>query len=616
MRSVGFSNVCADLGRLGRGVGLVPFVLSLAGFSTLLSKSVLAEESLASPGATELHDESGVLKESAAIDGLEKSDAAAIGPSSGSGSITSEQEEWLIPPRALEYRFKPDHRPVFPKVNLLWVDSAGKLIRRTFKQKSRWTWVKNRSDSEGLSPVLRTLIVLPEGAEVQGFASTLLRKVDPAEVDWKVFLQSTSARSADAEGMDIETMNPARLLIVDTGAPQATGMLSIRRGGKVEDLGLVIRMGAGEPLYWSHSSCVDRGLVLGEPRAGGGVAEEASSEFSVAPFLYAAIHCRDEGGGRVRIHFSHSVDVGVQGMRILDSETGDWLAIEGDPTADLPVGSFLPTHEWILDPEKKPLDSNLRDGAYTQVAALKLQQSEGSEAVPQSQLAAIVRAGIWEGQVSSANRTGLTYSFGLSTSNLNYVEDEGDTVESSTIWLTLNAGVLWRFHPRWDVSLSGFINGITLAETQWKAADALNDANIPKFHGLNGRMGWRFSSPRGTLDWRLAGGIYYWGMSVGAGNQYGVQGLIGPQFFVSVRNNQRRSRPWGAYIKYALTGNRFGADPLEDREMAIGGEVQVGSLFNKAVSASMDISQAAFKEQSVNKSMSLSTISLGLKVNF
>jgi len=595
---------------------LLSVLLTSSGWFPAYSVSARAEESLSSPGAAELLEDSGVPKEAAEIEGLEKLDSGAGGAVSGDPTLPSGGEDWKISPRSLEYRFKPAHRLNFPKVDLLWVDSGGKLIRRTFKQKSRWTWVKNRTDSEGLSPVLRTLIVLPEGATIEGFASSALRRVDPAQVDWTVFLQSVSGSAQNLSDINYEAMDPLRLLIIDSGTPQATGMLSVNRGGKIEELGLVIRMGAGEPLYWSHSSCVDRGIVLGDPREGALVSEAASSEFSVAPFLFAAIHCRDEGGGRIRIHFSHSLDVGIQGMRFLNSETGDWLPIEGDPSADLPVGSFLPTHEWILDPEKKPLDSSLRDGAYTQVAALKLLQNTGDDIPSQPALAGIVRAGIWEGQVSSANRTGLTYNVGLSTSNLSYVEDNGDTVESTTVWLTLNGGVLWRFHPRWDVSLSGFTNVVPLADTQWKAAAALADAQRPAFYGLNGRVGWRFSSSRGTLDWRLAGGIYYWGMSVGANSLYGIQGLLGPQFFVSVRNNQRRSRPWGAYIKYALTGNRFGADPLDDREVALGGEVQVGSLFRKAISASLDLSQAAFNEQTLSKSMSLSTISLGLKVSF
>jgi hypothetical protein len=83
-----------------------------------------------------------------------------------------------------------------------------------------------------------------------------------------------------------------------------------------------------------------------------------------------------------------------------------------------------------------------------------------------------------------------------------------------------------------------------------------------------------------------------------------------------VRNNQRKSRPWGGYLKYALTGNSFGFLPLENFELAIGGDVQVASIFGRALAASLDWSSANFSDSSVGKSMSLSTLSLGLKLLF
>jgi hypothetical protein len=587
-------------------MGSVAWALILTFWMALLfgaAEPARAEESLSSPGATELDAQAAEIE---AIGEPNLEPGASV-------QANAAEAQWFFPPRSLEPLFHPGARPKLPRVDLIWVDAKGKVARRSFEQKSRWTWVRNTPESEGLSPVLRTLLILPEGTQVESFDSAVLRRVEADQLDWKAFAgRSVGPSGGEAASDDL----PAdRILIVDSGSPQATGNLVVSRMGKSESLGLVIRMGGERPLLWSHTSCIDRGIVLGDPTRTHGISDAASSEFAVAPFLYAAIHCRDEGG-RVRILFSRSSDVEVQGQRLLDSETGDWLAVEGDPNSKLTPGAFLRTHEWLLDPERKPKNAALRDGAFTEVAALRLEGGDVTRAGPRDLMAGIVRAGVWEGQVSSANRTGITSNFGLGVSSLDYSEDAGQTVRSSSVQFTLNGGALWRFHPRWDVSASGFVNTILLSEPTFETGlTNLSNAQSPGFYGLNGRTGWRFSTPRGTLDWRLAGGIYYWGMLV-EGNRYGIQSLMGPQFFVSVRNNQRKSRPWGGYLKYALTGNSFGFLPLENFELAIGGDVQVASIFGRALAASLDWSSANFSDSSVGKSMSLSTLSLGLKLLF
>jgi hypothetical protein len=203
---------------------------------------------------------------------------------------------------------------------------------------------------------------------------------------------------------------------------------------------------------------------------------------------------------------------------------------------------------------------------------------------------------------------------------IQYIEDQGQTVDLQMIATTLTGGVLWRFHPRWDVSGSGFYNVFSLNQTATRTDGSTVDANT-QYYGFNLRGGWRFSSPRGALDWRLAGGLYFWGMNVTPAD-YGIRSLIGPQFFVQVRNNQKQSRPWGAYIKYALTGSGFGISPANG-EVAGGGDIQLGRLFERPVSATIDLSASQFSGASqdetgaeITKEMRMSTVSLGVRMQF
>ncbi len=509
---------------------------------------------------------------------------------------------WLFEAGRLQPLLKSGARSGLPKVDVAWVDPQGKVSRKSLLTVFRWVWIPVAPDSNTLRPVLRTFVILPKGAELESVSSSTLERVGAEASEWKMALKTMPEVDED------------QVVVLQGLRSQATASLSWSEGGRQEQIGFIVRLSLGRPMLWSHSSCVDRGIVLGDPRSVRSVADEASGEFSVPPFLGAFIHCQ-ESDGLVKIALTYSPDAKWKGGKKIDPVKG----VFNDIATPKPSGtSEQPeTVEWDYRPELVPQDSELKDGASTEIAAIRLEEGVPQVDTPRSTLLGVIRSQGWEGRLSSPLRMGLSWSAGLGVSSINYIEDAGETAEVQQTSLTLTGGVLWRFHPRWDLSATGFVNGLDLAADRKKTVSGSSTSlgeNQSRFYGLNTRVGWRFSSPRGSLDWRLAGGFYFWGMLVDQPT-YGVQSLLGPQFFVNVRNNQKLSRPWGAYVKYAVTGNNLGF-VLSNNEVAVGGDVQITRILGRPLSATLDLSRGIFADDALSKNMDITTISLGTRVQF
>jgi hypothetical protein len=531
---------------------------------------------------------------------------ASNASSSRDGKVVS---EWLFQPAQFSPLFaKKRGRPELPKPQLLWVDARGQVTRQKLSSALRWTWASEADSPAEKHPVLRIFIALPSGAKLDAASSSAGEKVSPSDADWESAFKGVKNLTED-EVVVFQGLNS-----------QITGTVSYTLKGVREQVGWVVRLNPGAPILWTHPDCLERGLVMGFPGQVAGIQERASDEFAVAPFLALSLYCRSSGS---RIHFSlkRTSDAEWLGGKVIHPETGVFQDLF---TLGAPSQSLQSTRlEWEWSPEVQVKEQALIEGDFTEVAAFRARGVTVPGEPSDSFLVGIVRSRGWEGQLSSPIRTGLTWNLGLGASFIDYVEDEGDTARIQLTTLTLTGGMLWRFHPRWDVSWNGFVNGVPLSN---QATRNLSGTETPfesqlNYYGLNLRGGWRFSSPRGGLDWRLAGGIYFWGMLVNP-PEFGIRSLLGPQFFVQVRNNQKLARPWGAYIKYAVTGSGFSYN-FGNFEGAAGGDIQLGRIFEKPISAVIDISYAQFAGRSqdasgsaFDKNMQMTTLSLGTRIQF
>jgi len=533
------------------------------------------------------------------------------GSHEGSSARSDEKtvSEWLFPPSEFAPLFKKGRsRPELPKPNLVWVDARGKVTRKSLPTAFRWVWVSDETNPEVKYPVLRVFFALPEGAKLEDAVSSSTKRIPTSETEW----QSALKEASDPE--------EEQVLVFEGLNSQLTGSLQFELNGKSEQLGWIVRLNPGTPILWTHPRCLDRGLALGSPGQISAVVEGASSEFAVSPLMAVSLYCRF-AGNRILLSLKRTSDSEWLGAKVIHPDSGVFQDLSMVSTTSRSLTFSL--LEWEWSPESLIKEAALQEGDYTEVAAFRLRGTESLDEGSSPFLVGVVRSRGWEGQLSSPIRTGLSWNLGLGMSMVDYVEDFGQTARLRMVTSTLTGGMLWRFHPRWDVGLSGFVNGLPLsleATRDVSGAETTLDSSV-NYYGLNLRGGWRFSSPRGTLDWRLAAGFYFWGMLVNP-PEFGIRSLIGPQFFVQLRNNQKQSRPWGAYIKYAVTGSGF-AYQFANFEAAGGGDIQLGRLFEKPISATIDVAYTQFSGVGVDstgtsfeKNLNMTSLSLGARIQF
>lgn len=205
-------------------------------------------------------------------------------------------------------------------------------------------------------------------------------------------------------------------------------------------------------------------------------------------------------------------------------------------------------------------------------------------------------------------------SAGLGTTYYQYKEDVND-IELSQISLTGKVNLGYRLVPKvLDVALNAFGNVVTLTHSTSASPD-LEGADIPTatFYGINGRLGYRLPVDLGATEFMFLTGWYLWGMKV-PDDFYGIRSLSGPQLFLSMANSQVGHAGWWTYLKFAMISEKLQISNLSNREIAIGGGIELSASETKPFSLTLDIAQAQYSNDS--NGMKLLSITAGIQKSF
>ncbi len=464
-----------------------------------------------------------------------------------------------------------------PRVEYLWVEPDGKVVRNLWKRQGTWLWQESSEFPGMLRPILRSWIQLPAGYRFLEFQSDEL------------------ALNSQLDGSPFPAGGPPSF-VVESERVRATGLVTLQDNqGKVRQLGLVIRMLQDEPMVWTHSSCQSLGLNLQSVRP-------ASQDF-----LMSFAYCKDEVD-EVQVLLGGSADSRLQEFATYseNSRSVEPL-VTGEDRAPNPRARVVSIRKADF---KKISQGTLYDW--------ELAAEDGSAASAESRRQyALVLTRKMDPQIRS---TGVYLGSGLNFSYLGYQEDpgtEGELLVNQTA-LTFKVATGYRLASgKWDFGLSSFVNLVSVLPSYGGDDELVGDAKVKsRFYGINGRVSYRLTSEYSPWEWRVAAGPYFWGMLVPQDENgdpyYGVRMLFGPQLFVSLRNFQRKDRNWGIYGKYAITGETASLSS-SNFEGAIGGDYQVGRFGKFPLSVTLDFSRVTFSAESVNKSMVLQSVSLGVQ---
>jgi hypothetical protein len=156
-----------------------------------------------------------------------------------------------------------------------------------------------------------------------------------------------------------------------------------------------------------------------------------------------------------------------------------------------------------------------------------------------------------------------------------------------------------------------------LSSTQ--TGSVLNQSEIvdpPRYIGGNLHVSRRLSSIQSNWDLRAEIGANYWRMLVPSVN-YGIQSLAGPSVKLALYRVVPMARRWGGYVKLARPGSGLGFDLKNGRELWFGVDYQLNpSTTGTNYLIQLDVSDTTFESRSVDRAMSLFSVSAGLSVQF
>jgi hypothetical protein len=204
-------------------------------------------------------------------------------------------------------------------------------------------------------------------------------------------------------------------------------------------------------------------------------------------------------------------------------------------------------------------------------------------------------------------------SAGLGVTHYSYQETLPN-LDLTQISLTgkVNLGV--RLIPKaLDLAFNFFGNIVSLKNSPTEFSDG---TKIPpaRFYGLNGRIGYRLPFDMGANELFFLTGWYFWGMRVPGLDEtstYGIKSLNGPQLFFMFVNSQADKAGFWIYSKFALIADQFSLLGLSNRELAVGGGVELSARAKKPFAITLDIAHAQFSN--VDNGMKLLSFTLGVQ---
>lgn len=166
-----------------------------------------------------------------------------------------------------------------------------------------------------------------------------------------------------------------------------------------------------------------------------------------------------------------------------------------------------------------------------------------------------------------------------------------------------------------DVALNMFGTLLTLHHTPGNFADG---SVLPPatFYGINGRLGYRLPIALGATEFQFLTGWYFWGMKVNASSQtsvYGVKQLNGPQLFFMASHSPKGKIGYWGYAKLALISDGVRLNQINNREIAVGGGVQLSAKQKNQLALTLDIAHARFFN--ADNAMTLLSFSVGVQKN-
>lgn len=375
-------------------------------------------------------------------------------------------------------------------------------------------------------------------------------------------LHSWKNMQKGASGVAVGRPSELPAIAVDTG--HAVNQLSVQTQdylGALRTYSLSLNWSSDRPFFWLDPSCSDRGI-------------EIDTEWNRAKYFYGAAYCEPESDGTVSLYLFHSGDAKWEGAN-LDSQVAqgqDWAQynfrlIKGPKAKPVLLGSFG--------------IGSLSNGLVSNNLVRYNPKSVRS----------LFRYGLG---------AGLTY--------VNYHEGPQD-ITLSQFGVTPKAAITYDVVPDFiDLAASAFV-------TLFSVKHAPSNISFARFLGANMRFGFKVPT-EGYVDWRILTGWYFWTMSTGA-SPYGIDLLMGPQIFISLKEPLGQGRAWSAYFKYAPLTRNMSQWKFPNREVAIGGGYYMALRgFFKNWGPTIDIANIGYQDPIFANVMTSTSVTLGAQIGF
>ncbi len=202
-------------------------------------------------------------------------------------------------------------------------------------------------------------------------------------------------------------------------------------------------------------------------------------------------------------------------------------------------------------------------------------------------------------------------SIGLSGTHMDYQES---TLSRFSSWVvTLKPSVTYWLSPgTWDLGLSGYVTALPLSESE---------SHSVRFLGVNFRGGYTLPFISKPWEVRILAGGYYTSMIVGT-NAFGFSGMMGPQFFPTLRREWGNGKSALAYFKFSPVAGDLSLLSMSNREIALGAVATMGKLWNRnPLSVTLDFARIDLEipvpeQESQTSQISSQSISFGVALGF
>jgi hypothetical protein len=207
----------------------------------------------------------------------------------------------------------------------------------------------------------------------------------------------------------------------------------------------------------------------------------------------------------------------------------------------------------------------------------------------------------------------FSFAFGLSYVLHEYKETFLTEFRIRELAVTPQFGVVYRFSPRFEVGVNGFISAIPLTMT--RSPDQLEPS---RFYGINGRIGYRLWEFSKKARLYLMPGWYFWGQMVPgelSANSYGVSGLGGPQVFLMARFLTNNNRQWYTFAKWAMIQDGEQWNPV-NREISAGIGFQFSDPYRgRPWMLTLDVARSNYSGNKTGDEQTFELTSVGIGVS-